>query len=304
LGYRPLPARLEGLDLGWAQIQEAAVRALVDALPRSGLRALCLGAKLEDWPRLDIAGTFARARSWRKLETLDLSHAGLESAAVRSLLECPHLRQLRRLDLTGNDLTPEDVVRVASCPHLAGLVALGLGDVAQSEDSLAALARSTSLTGLVYLDLEGRGVRDDGVAILAGSANFRHLRVLKLPAALGDRALTAIAQSPHLGRLTVLAFEAFVEDLAAEQRTDAAALALVNTDNLPNLAVLRCYWYHTSEAAVRALWANPRLAWPGQPYHGAPAALQQACSKRYRGDPIKRDFDDECEEFFPWALRY
>jgi len=297
-------ARLEELDLGRLYSRDgAALQLVVNALPRSRIRKLGLSGALDgDARRLDLAEAFASAPSWGCLEALDLSWNSLGGEGVRMLTECPHLTGLRWLDLAWNGMAQGDIERLAGCSYLAGLTSFRVANPDLTDSGLVALAESPYLTRLVYLDVDDSRVRETGVVAFARSPNASRLRVWVLPCVVGDPGLLALAKSPNLGQLTTLLFMGTARAGEGSAPTDVGSIALAQSANLSNLAVLDCYWQEVSEAGLRTLLESERLAWHGKSdlQHHSPE-LKQAYQKRFHDFSSFDLFGVRPEPLFPWA---
>jgi uncharacterized protein (TIGR02996 family) len=301
----PLWPRLEELNLGGMYSGDAgALMLLLGALPRSRIRKLGLhGALSPEARQLDLVEALASAASWGSVDSLDLSDSLAPGEGVRILTECPQLAGLRYLNLSGRSLGDEDASRLAACPHLAGLTALLLGNYAITDAGLTALAESPYLGRLVYLDVDHSQVQDAGVAAFARSPNASRLRVWALPGTVGDAGLLAISDSPYLGRLTTLIFGARRNGYDTHPApTDAGAIALARSPNLPSLAFLARIRGMT-DVGLRALLERETLAWPGGwPFigHDFPD-LEQAYRERYGPFECYNVDPREGLHLFPWA---
>jgi uncharacterized protein (TIGR02996 family) len=255
--------RLQELNLGKLFLSEEAIKLLAEALPRSNITRLGLGGAFR-YPTLPVAlaEALASAPSWGKLEALDLSSRQLEGVAGRILAACPHLAGLRWLNLDSNYFEGDDVVPLVTSRFLSGLTTLSIYGDSMNDSALEALAGSPHAPGLAYLNVDASRVGVAGAVAFARSPAAGRLRIWDLPPeAFLDETLFAVADSPHLGRLTSLLFGA-TSGVAFEGDgpTDAGALALVQSPNLPNLAYVEACWNRLTEAGVRALLACDRLA--------------------------------------------
>ena len=81
--------------------------------------------------------------------------------------------------------------------------------------------------------------------------------------------------------------------------TDAGVLALVQSSNLPNLALIDHYWEKLTEAGLQALSDCSRLAWHGhaRPQHG----LGKAYQKRFGNFSSHVLLGILPEPLFPWS---
>src|SRR5262249_45505029 len=303
----PLWGRLEELNLGSLDLEQASYHLVADALPRSRITRLGLRHSVHapTFPVDRIEGLVA-APSWGKLEALDLAEHDLTGPAFRILMECPHLAGLKWLDLDSHDLTRQDGERLAACPLPAGLTVLSLANAAFPDGGLEALARSPHFRRLVYLNLGNSAVGDAGVVAFARSTAADRLRVWAIPA-VSDEALRALADSPHPGQLTTLTFVRSPGGHSQTAPTDAGAVALARSPNLPNLAHIGGDedaegWLHLSEAGARALLECEHLAWFGWPTSvGRSPELPQAFRDRFRYFNGTEMLPGDVLLMFPWA---
>jgi hypothetical protein len=145
------------------------------------------------------------------LRRLTLRNNQMWPEAVRALAATPVAGRLEALNLSGNPLADAGLEHLAAEPSFGGLTELvARGDRQEFSDCVhaagaAALARSPTLTRLRRLDLRGQYVGDAGLIDLVRSPNLAGLVELDVSenqvGALGETAVEALVESPHLGRL-------------------------------------------------------------------------------------------------------
>jgi uncharacterized protein (TIGR02996 family) len=262
----PLWARLEELNLGQLYLRDPeASEVVVSALPGSRIRRLGLGAFLYHEHRGGghLIRALNRASSWGEVRELNLSWNALEAAEVRRLARCPALGQVARLDFGGMGIDDAGIAALAASPFLRGLRHLRVEDQADRITGAAveALAASKHLTGLVTLQTDCRGIDNDAIAAFARSTNAANLRVWVLPTSVADDGLRAIANSPNCRSLTMLLF-GYLGGSTNDRVTEAGAQALVESANLPHLAVFDRHPYTITPGALRILNESERIACP------------------------------------------
>jgi uncharacterized protein (TIGR02996 family) len=188
------------------------LRMLYNDVADAGAEALARSTKLTKLVRLDLphnsfgaAGLAALVESpnLAALTDLRLANARTGDEAVVRLASLPGLSRLRVLDLTNNRPGAKGVAALAASPHVRRLARLNLSFNALGDEGVAALLAAPWLSSLRELDLGWNDLSDAGLRALANCPALSRLRLLRL---LGNPRITAagstaLAESPHLGRL-------------------------------------------------------------------------------------------------------
>jgi uncharacterized protein (TIGR02996 family) len=134
--------------------------------------------------------------------------APLDELEAQRFASLSGLSRFRRLALWGCRLGTGGVRALAGSPYLGNLKRLNLSD-RLDEFALAALLEAPWLPSLRELRLRCKGIDDDDLALIAGCPALSHLRVLDLgEQRITKKGATALAESPHLGRLLRLTVSA------------------------------------------------------------------------------------------------
>jgi uncharacterized protein (TIGR02996 family) len=185
---------------------------------------------------LSGAAALRKATPLRHLSLFYVNRAGVRA---RDALETPHFAGLRDLTL---DPIPADLAHLlAGNPSLADLKKLNLWGSRIPSEGVYSLSRSHYLSGLTTLELSENSIDDEGAFHLAGSSSLRRLVILGLGAnsitAVGIRDL---ASSPILAHVERLSFSNHIgpTDLAPTRFRDAGAQALAESPHLGRLTAL------------------------------------------------------------------
>jgi uncharacterized protein (TIGR02996 family) len=279
----PHLAKLAGLDLRENDLIGQDVRALTAAPHLHNLTDLSLSRN-----RIGLDGLKALA-SWRQfpfLKALDLSSGGTggtnvpDAEAVRALLPSRRPGRLACLDLSDNfRVGDQGASTLVSSPRLGRLTHLWLKNCGVGGDGIRALGASAHLENLTALDLSGPHADAEFIPALAAAPLVGRLTTLLLNEAFGSEQTSALAETPHLGRLRRLELrknglgQGGVEAVARARLTSLTALLLAEnklTDpdalealgaspNLAALVSLDLSHNRFGDAGVKSLIASPHL---------------------------------------------
>ncbi len=280
---------------------------LIEALPWSRIRKLGIGRFAD--PLVGNSDpmvlALAESPSWGQLEAISFQSSGLGGEGVRRLAANPNLQQIRCLDLHYSDLDESGMETLSNCEHLARLTALSVKSCELPASGLNIMAESKWLKNLVVLDTTNEHMTDEGVELFAHSSNASKLQFWTLADIVGSRSITAIANSPCLDRLNYLSF-GWLSDLPEKPPLgDTDALAIVQTERLPNLAFLDARWSSLTRKGGLALLDCERLGWVGwsEQLFGENVELGTQYQARF-GDLTEDDFchlPSYPREMFPWS---
>ncbi len=233
--------RLESLVLHGAGIALPNLRALVHASSANHLRAFDPG--LEFKRRHEIVPVLLETSHLTQLRELHLR--GLKLSAALLLAGSPSMPSLQRLHVEVIDVDADGVLQFPWAPQVEKLTRLRL-DAAGNSKGLEELVTGPGMARVRHLELRGEAVTDGLVERLASNVATTGLRTLSVcEPALGDRAATALARSPHLRNLEVL-------DLRSAGVTSEGATALAAAD-WPHLRRLGLRFTAVGDAGVTAL---------------------------------------------------
>jgi uncharacterized protein (TIGR02996 family) len=224
----------------------------------------------------DEIGAVGNCPHLPRIESLDLSGAGLRGEELLPLLRSPHwtrlrdlnlqrnhvgpmvwwlprlttINHLRRLDLSGCDIDVTWLEMLAAWPGLESVTELSLDANGLSNVGAEVLAASHYVINLTRLDLAANQIAASGCRSLAQSPRLAQLNRLDLSQnPLGNEGATALARSPHLSNLTHL----FLHHCQLGAST-AEALA---AGSVTNLSVLDLGLNRLGRAGAEALSRGP-----------------------------------------------
>jgi uncharacterized protein (TIGR02996 family) len=300
-----LGSRLRELSLALpSNSRRSLASVLVKALPRLRLRRLRACGVFNT---VDAVEALANAPSWGPLEALDLSYTSLSGAAFKTLMGCPHLAGISTLYLDLCALKDADMQPLARCRHLKNLTHLSLVSNPIGDAGARAIAESTHLRQLVYLNLatSGSALGDAGLKALTESPVLSSVYLLNLQGSMycqfGDDSLRALATSTYAARLTTLRIG------PTEAATDAAAVALAESANLPCLTYLDLRTPQMTSRGLQSLLQARRIAWLALRWPikwRLPAKVPASENHRIGPASLGSDFGDTdirwSEPFFEW----
>jgi uncharacterized protein (TIGR02996 family) len=279
LAASPHLARLAELEVEDSRMTPEGWRPLLTSPGLAGLPKLALNA---NHLTAEEVGTLAASPHLTRLTSLSLcGRAPLGDEALRHLAGSPHLRGLRELRLSHSGARGDGLRALAGSPHLGGLTVLALRGTRPSPDGLAALVAAPRLAAVRELDLSdwslGGNPGAEAVARALAWPNLTGLRLSHCHVGLaGARALAACAA---LSNLTLL-------DLSQNYAiTDDAVRALAESPHLARLTHLCLHGTLLREEGVRALVSSPHLknlTCVGSYYNGpAPERWQTLRTERH-----------------------
>jgi uncharacterized protein (TIGR02996 family) len=265
---------LEELGIGWLGTGNEQERVLIsvdlphrlarltlhcDGVVIAGLPNLIRSNRLARLERLTLRGGVAEREvcaalaesTFERLEHLDLSFSHLVEGSSQLLAHIPGLAGVRTVALESMYLTHADIEILIRSPSLSGLVGLRLDGNTEIGDAAArCLAQPDTLPALSMLSMQETELTAEGVRALVSRAG-NGLRYLALGAnRFGREGIEAIADSPHLGRLTHLQLTGCTRDAGANR--------LWQSPNLPALAWLD---FHGNGLRQMPTNACDRAAW-------------------------------------------
>jgi uncharacterized protein (TIGR02996 family) len=183
---------------------------------------------------VDVLPHLARLPYLARLHGLDLSHQRIDAMLFGELANSPHLTSLRELNLRGTLLCNNAGMRfLAALPALANLTSLDLSDH-HTEGPFRYERWQAQNEGLM--------VREDGIRALAESPYLTHLAQLCLAGyqgRLSPQAVGALANSPLLGRLTLLDLSQMNMDPYGWDQAGDIIRPLFHSPQIASLRVLR-----------------------------------------------------------------
>jgi hypothetical protein len=264
-----------GLDLSATELGPAGAEALANSPGVESLRTLVLAANA-----VGDEGLRALAASPHLggLVDLDVSEMKFTADALGEFLASGRLGSLRRLVLSGRPALGEALSRTPNSPLRLKELVVRLGALGSS--AAEALGRSSLLQGVEALRVWGCALPDQGIEALAASGFASGLRVVELvdnpdltdrslqalsraagltleeltvrKSQIADAGLTALAESPLLGRLRRL-------DLAQNRIGPAGVQALAGSPRAAGLRVLNLAGNRVGPAGAGALARSPHL---------------------------------------------
>ncbi len=177
-------------------VQVRGLTTVLSAATLTRLARLCLASNpLGD----EAAAVLASTPALHTLTDLQLEHAKVSTAGVKTLTASPHLR-LQSLALHYDQLGDEAAEILANAPSLAGLRTLDLLYSDIGPEGVKALMASPYLTQLTRLSLAGNGrLNAEAMHALAQSPNVAKLVKLDLYNwDFGDADMKQLIESPHL----------------------------------------------------------------------------------------------------------
>ncbi len=196
-------AHLSGLYLGGNDLTDDDLEVLLRSPHLRRIRSLYLHSNVLRQRGVEVLASTPNLPRLREL-SLGNNHLGDEAVAV--LADSPHLGRLRHLNLMLASLGEPGLRTLAHSALLSRLRVLMLGSNLLPGGSLATLVRSPGFANLLVLGFVMNQQNDADLAALADSPSASGLRFLSLNGyqTVGDPGLTALANSPHLGKLTSL----------------------------------------------------------------------------------------------------
>jgi len=228
------------------------------------------------------------AARWGRLQRLVLWRSRFAPGDFARFLEHPALVDVRELYLADCALGAAEVEQLAGCPRLANLSRLWISD----HPALGPLARSEHLCRLSYLSAAGS---ESDVIDFVNSPNAGHVRWLRIPV-LTDSVAAALADSPHLGRLTTLSSPDRISDREAER--------LAGSGCLESLTCLKVNVDGLSWRGQKALLEAERLGWVGICRDEVKGARTRRLWERRYGDGERIELiEDDWPEWRPSSPR-
>ncbi|MEL6180311.1 MAG: hypothetical protein AAFS10_15220, partial [Myxococcota bacterium] len=233
-----------------------AVRELAAAPPIASLTQLSLNHRV-----IHAIGARALANSphLSQLTHLMLHQCHIGPNGARALADSPHLTRLTHLNLSHNHIGPSGVQALARSPLMAQLTTLSLAELPASfspspmgPEGLQALIGAVHRQ-LTHLNIAHNGLGGEDIAHLAASPidSLIHLDLHGNP--MGLAGARALADSPHLSRLTHL-------NLGQTDLNSGGLAALAGSPNLSQLTHLVLRHNPLRLAAIRALADSPHLS--------------------------------------------
>jgi uncharacterized protein (TIGR02996 family) len=245
-------ARLAELEVEDSRMTPAGWRPLLSSPGLGGLPKLVLDA---NHLTPDEVGTLAASPHLTRLASLTLGYdAPVGDEGLRHLAGSPSLGGLWELRLLNSAAGDDGLRTLAASPHRSGLTALTLYQTRASPAGLAALVASPRLAAVRELDLSGSPLRDAGAQAVAGALAWPNLTALRLTnCQLGLAGARALAASEAVSNLTLL-------DLGGNHNVrDEAVRALAESPHLARLTRLSLRNTRMGEEGARALVSSPYL---------------------------------------------
>jgi Leucine-rich repeat (LRR) protein len=188
----PNVKHVERLNLQRNQLEEGAIRALVESPYLTQLRALHLGRN-----PLNEASITRLSEHKLSLSLLDLDRTSLNDRMVQILVDTGALRGIRELNLSNNILGRDACRALARCPDLEVLF---LHNCGLHDDDVEALLHNSQLRSLRNLALSENQLTDKSIALLAACEPLKSLHELDVchnPFSIHEAEL-ALRSSPYI----------------------------------------------------------------------------------------------------------
>jgi hypothetical protein len=218
-------AGIDGLGVGYCNLDEAAMPRLARRLSQIGVQQLLLTSN-----RIGIGiGHILRLSVDGELVLLSADSCGLGQGVLERVVAEGAESGLRELWLGLNYFSPHDLEYLAQLPGLDKLRRLVLDDKFHAA-GVRVLAEQAPLHGLQDLDLSGTQCGDEGAALLAMAPTFAGLEKLSLwSCVVTDLGATSLGSATSLTVLREL-------DLKFNRITAAGVRSLLASTHLPALS--------------------------------------------------------------------